>query len=271
MRTEEDISVILPVYNGALHLDLAIRSVLEQQDVDLRLYICDDASGDESWAVMQQWAERDKRIVCLRNEENLRAGGARNRCLAQARGRYIALMDADDYSHSERLKIQRAVLEGDRELSFVGTRGRYFHREPGDSSEDYWFVRQPEPKDFLMTLPYVHASLMFRREVLDAAGGYDAGKWARRSEDYELLLRLYANGCRGKNVDRPLYYIRLDDDTHRRRKYRYRVNECLVKWRGFARMGLMPRGIPYALKPLAVGLLPKGALEHIKHAYYRDR
>ena len=271
MSSSEEISVILPVYNGEATLDLAIRSILEQRDVDLRLYICDDASTDATSKQIRQWAEQDKRIVGLRNEKNARAAEARNRCLSLAKGRYIALMDADDYSHPDRLKTQVTFLESEPTLSFAGTRGRFFRREPGDLREDYWFVQQPEPKDFLMTLPYVHASLMFRREGLEAVGGYDTGKWAQRSEDYELLMRLYADGRLGGNIDQPLYYIRMDDETHRRRKYRYRLNECLVKWRGFSRMGLMPRGVPYALKPLAVGLIPKNALERMKRSFYQDR
>ncbi len=271
MQKTEEISVILPVYNGESTLDMSIRSILEQRDVDLRLYICDDASTDSSWELIRRWEARDKRIIGLRDEVNLRSGAARNSCLTLARGRYVAVMDADDYSHPERLKTQLALLESNSNLAFAGTRGRFFHREPEDLAEDYWFVRQPQPEDFLMTLPYVHASLMFRREVLEAIGGYNAGRWAWRSEDYELLMRLYANGYRGENIDRPLYYIRLDNETHRRRKYRYRLNECRVKWSGFSRLGLMPRGIPYALKPLIVGLVPKNALESMKRAYYRDQ
>ena len=146
----------------------------------------------------------------------------------------------------------------------------FFRREPGDQKEDYWFVRAPGKKDFLMTLPFVHASLMLRREVLEDAGGYDAGRGTRRSEDYDLLMRLYAAGCRGENLDEPLYFIRRDEDTYRRRKYRYRLNETLVKWRGFSRLGLMPRALPYVLKPLAAGLVPRDALERMKKKYYRD-
>ena len=271
MSKVEKISVVLPVYNSETTLELAVRSILEQRDADLRLYICDDASTDGTLELAQRLAESDARIILLHNAVNSRAGEARNRCLAAARGQYVALMDADDYSHPHRLKTQLDLLESRPELAFAGTRGRFFRREPGDMAEDYWFVRRPRAEDFLMTLPYVNASLMFRREVLEAAGGYDTGKWAFRSEDYELLMRLYAGGCRGENIDEPLYFIRLDEDTHRRRKYRYRLNECRVKWRGFSRMGLMPKGIPYALKPLAVGLLPRGTLEQLKRGYYRDQ
>ncbi len=271
METMETISVILPVYNGEAHLDTAVRSILEQREADLRLYLCDDASTDGTWDLVRAWGEREERVVCLRHERNLGAGAARNTCLAAAEGRYIALMDADDWSHPDRLRKQLAFLESRPDLAFAGTRGRLFCREPGDMEEDFWFVRRPKREDFLMTLPFVHASLLLRREALEAAGGYGTGRDVLRQEDYDLLMRLYAMGRTGENLEEPLYYIRTDEDTHRRRKYRYRLKECRVKWRGFSRLGLMPRGVPYALKPLAVGLVPRAALDRLKRAYYRDR
>ena len=119
-----------------------------------------------------------------------------------------------------------------------------------------------------MTLPFVHASLMFRAGVLRELGGYRETWMVKRSEDYDLLMRAYALGYYGNNLPAPLYGIRLDNDTYRRRKYRYRFCECLAKWSGFSAMGLMPMGIPYAIKPLVVGLLPVGILNALKVKYY---
>lgn len=267
----EDISVVMPVYNGAgTYLDAAIDSILTQRDVDLKLYVCDDGSTDATWRQLQDWKSRDSRIVCLRNDQNQKAAAARNRCLSVAEGKYIALMDADDISHPERLKKQKAFLESRPELAFTGTRGLFFKNRPGDMDRAYWFVKQPKKKDFLMTLPFVHASLMLRHDVLYRTNGYSEDVKIVRSEDYELLMRLYANGQEGENIDEPLYYIRMVKDTYLRRKYRYRVNESYVKWKGFAEMGLMPGAIPYAVKPLAVGLIPAQLLEKMKRLYYKD-
>ena len=93
-------------------------------------------------------------------------------------------------------------------------------------------------------------------------------RYVKRSEDYDLLMRAYAKGFQGINLPVSLYAIRLDAGTYQRRKYRYRFHECAVKWVGFASMGLMPRGIPYAVKPLIVGLLPVGLLNRLKEKYY---
>lgn len=262
------VSVIMGVYNGTATLGEAIRSILDQTYQNIEFIICDDASTDDTWEQLQSWAQRDSRISLIRNTHNLGAGGARNCCLERAQGSYIAIMDADDISMPSRLEQQIEVLMNGPNCSFVGTKGQFFAECPGDLQKCYWFVAKPEKRDFLMTLPFVHASLMFRAEVLWELGGYSRKCYVKRSEDYDLLMRAYAEGFYGINLLEPLYAIRLDRCTYQRRKYRYRFNECAVKWNGFAKLGLMPRGIPFALKPLLVGLMPVCLLNKLKEIYY---
>lgn len=268
VQDQRPVTVVMSVCNGEKTLDAAISSVLNQSYTDFQLIICDDASTDGTWETLRSWERRDERVTLLRNEVNAGAGPSRNRCLALAGGRYTALMDADDVSMPSRLAEQVTYLDETPDIDFVGTKGEYFCREPGDLGKNYWFLSRPQKTDFLMTLPFVHASLMFRTEVLRALGGYRDSRTVRRSEDYDLLMRAYAAGFHGANLAAPLYGIRLDPESYQRRKYRYRFTECLVKWRGFSRMGLMPRGIPYAIKPLFVGLIPNKVLEAMKERYY---
>ncbi|MNC62354.1 putative glycosyltransferase EpsE [compost metagenome] len=111
---------------------------------------------------------------------------------------------------------------------------------------------------------------MFRRTVLDQTNGYNESNLVNRSEDYDLLMRAYQRGFVGANLDNELYYIRLDKNTYKRRKYRFRINESIVKWNGFSRLGLMPLGILFAIKPLIVGLIPSEILKYIKKGIYRS-
>ena len=99
-------------------------------------------------------------------------------------------------------------------------------------------------------------------------GGYRVSKTVKRSEDYDLLMRAYSAGYCGANLPDILYAIRLDETTYQKRRYRYRLNECVVKWKGFSELGLMPKGIPYAIKPLIVGLVPVKLLNWLKEKYY---
>lgn len=266
-----EISVIMAVYNIGDRdiLKLAVESILDQSFKDFELIICDDCSTDHSFEVLRELAGKDGRIVLLRNEVNIKSGGARNRCLEAAKGNFIAIMDADDYSSPDRLEKQLAFLQSNMKYAFVGCKGQYFKYSPGDNEENYWYCSCPQKQDFLMTLPFVHASLMFRKDALQKIKGYRTIKQVTRSEDYDMLMRLYAAGYTGANIDKVLYYIRQDNNTFKRRKYRYRFCECFVKWHGFAQMGLMPKGVFYAIKPLIVGLIPAGLLNRLKNRYYK--
>lgn len=265
------VSVIMSVYNGAATIKYAVNSILEQTLSDFEFIICDDGSTDETPHFLQELLQNDTRIRLITNQKNMGAAYARNRALHLSQGPFIAIMDADDYSYPERLFQQVHFLRKNPHIAFVGSRGQFFYEAPGDMKKGYPFYEAPRSDDFLMTLPFVHASLMFRKEVLQQAGGYCESVQALRSEDYELLMRLYSLGYRGTNLNERLYGIRFDPAIYRRRKYRYRIQEVRIKWRGFSQLGLLPKGIPYALKPLIVGLIPPSLLEPMKERYYRLR
>lgn len=261
------VSVIMAAYNAAETIEAAIRSILLQTHDNFELIICDDASTDNTWCLMRSLADEDSRIKLIRQEKNRGSAVARNRCLLQAQGEYIAIMDADDLCSENRLAVQVSFLERHGEVAFVGLLGEVFHNIPGDCSKCYPYVAKPAAKDFLMTLPFVHASLMFRSTAMGR--GYPEERQALRSEDYAFLMERYAAGLRGENTTDAVYYIREDADTFKRRKYRYRLTEAGVKWKGFLALGLMPRGILFAIKPLIVGLVPPKILERLKGKYYK--
>lgn len=265
------VSVIMPVFNAGdgNELGQAIQSILQQTMTDFELVICDDASTDDTWNHLKKWATIDSRIVLLQNTVNQKAGAARNHCIDQSQGRFIAFMDADDISAPTRLQTQLDFLNSHPEIAFVGTRGEFFHETLGDLKQHYWFVKQPQPKDFLMTLPFVHASIMIRRDVIQKIGGYSAEQAVIRSEDYAMLMRAYAMKYVGVNLPDAMYFIRLNESTYQKRKYCYRLNECIVKFRGFSKLGLMPKGVLYAIKPLIVGLIPIKLLNALKRRYYK--
>lgn len=268
-----EISVIMAVYNMAEGniLHEAVDSILKQTYQDFEFIICDDASTDRTWEILQEIAQKDSRIITIHNEENRKAGYARNTCIKQARGRYIMIMDDDDISAPERISHLHSFLEEHPAYAFAGSKGRFFIHQVGDDEENYWYCQEPKPEDFLFSLPFVHASIMFRREALERVGGYDCSRRVVRAEDYDMLLRIYGEGMRGYNLDEVLYYIRRDADQYKRRKYRYRFHEAYIKFRGYKKLGLMPGGIIYVIKPLIVGLIPIRFMKVIQKKYYRNK
>lgn len=267
------VSVIMAAFNvgDSAVLNLAVESILRQDLDDWELLICDDGSTDGTYERLLEWERQDTRIHILKNMYNQKAAKARNRCLMEARGEYVAIIDADDACSLNRLRVQVGFLTCHPEFSFVGVRGERFWKEPGDMDKPYWFCRFPQKSDFLMTLPFVHASLMFRRQALLDVDGYDESFRVERSEDYDMLLRMYEKGMRGANIAEAVYYIRENEGTFRRRRYRYRIKESMVKLRGFTHLQLMPKGFVFAMKPLVVGLLPAVFLERLKEWYYKQR
>lgn len=269
---EPKVSVIMPVYNTEeMQLLAAVASIQSQTYQNWECIICDDGSGKQTGKMLKKIADGDPRIRLIRNRENQKAGYARNVCVRHSCGRYIAIMDADDLSAPDRLEKQVFFLERYPQFAFVGTRGEFFRENIGDDGEHYWYCAKPRAEDFLFSLPYVHASILIRKEVLLQVHGYRTAPWAVRVEDYDLLLRLYIFGWRGCNLADTLYYIRRDASQYKRRKYRYRFHEAYMKYCAFRKLGLMPVGILYAVKPLFVGLLPCSVAALLQKRYYAGR
>lgn len=267
------VSVIMAVYNTGNReiIERAIDSILNQSLKELELIICDDGSTDGTYNLLVEISNKDNRIILLSNRKNMGSSVSRNKCLAITKAEFIAIMDADDYSDEKRLEKQFEFLMNHHEYAYVGSRGQYFNNIGEKNTETYWFCELPQKEDFLFTLPFVHASLMFRKQALLAVKGYREEDEVTRSEDYDLLMRLYAIEYYGANLKEVLYFIRLDKATYKRRKYRYRLNECKVKYKGFKDLGLMPKGLLYAIKPLVVGLIPINLLNKIKSLFYNSR
>lgn len=113
------VSIITPVYNAAEYLPETIKMVQEQTYKDWELLLVDDCSQDNSCQVVEEILSKcpDSRIQLLRQEKNQGAAKARNRGLKEARGRYIAFLDADDIWLPKKLE---------KELDFMEKKGAGF-------------------------------------------------------------------------------------------------------------------------------------------------
>lgn len=255
------VSVIIAAYNCEDHIKDCIDSILSQTFKDFEIIICDDASTDNTWNILNEYTY-DKRIRIIRNDKNLFAAAARNRCIEIAKGKYIAIQDADDYSELNRLEKQIKFLEDNPKYDFVGT-GMHQFNDDGIWSTGMK-VKEPLKEDFLFAIPFAHATLLIRKERLLKIGGYRVAKETRRVEDYDMVMRLYSHDYVGYNLQLPLYYYRVDEETYKRRKYRYRIDESIIRYKGFRALELLPRGYIYVIKPLIVGLIPQKLLQKIK-------
>lgn len=257
------LSIITGAYNAAsvFSFERSVRSILEQDYSDFEFIICEDGSTDGTYGALLSFAKEDGRIKLLRNEENKGLAYSLNRCLEVAEGEYIARQDLDDVSCKDRFTKQVEFLDTHPEYALVGS-ARYLFDENGVWDEEY-MPEEVKNEDFLFASPYIHGSVVFRREALTKAGGYRVEKITRRTEDYDLFMRI-ATFSKGANIKEPLYCFLENENAVAKRKYRYRIDEAKVRYRGFKSLGLMPRGLPYVIKPLIVGLIPRALREKLR-------
>jgi len=116
------VSVIIPTYNRAALVPLAIQSALNQTHQNLEIIVIDDGSTDNTKEAVESIAEQDSRVKYLRHDTNKGVAAARNTGIMQARGEYIAFLDSDSQWMPEKIQKQLKVFhEGSQELGLVGS------------------------------------------------------------------------------------------------------------------------------------------------------
>ena len=180
------ISVIMPARNAEQYIREAVDSILGQTFADFEFLILDDGSTDATAEIVQ--CCRDERIRFCPNGRNMGVAATLNRGLALAGGAYIARMDADDISLPKRFEKQAAYLNAHRDVAVLGSdlelfcdtgilERRVLSHEPDKLKEDLFF-----------SCGIAHPSVMMRKDVILALGGYDPAY--NGLEDYELWCRV---------------------------------------------------------------------------------
>ena len=231
------ITIIMSTYNCAATLPKAMDSLLEQTYPHWELVACDDGSTDGSYAILQDYATRyPDKIRLLRNEENRGLPFSLNRCLAEAKTEYIARMDGDDLSRPERLAKQIAYLQAHPEVDMVGTAAIVTNGR--EELTRYVQPAQVKIEDFRHCTCFIHATVLCKRQVLEALGGYSLEPHVLRCEDLDLWSRFLAAGCCGHNLQEPLYVILEDDAAIKRRTWKNRRNVAKTLRIAFRRLHL---------------------------------
>jgi glycosyltransferase involved in cell wall biosynthesis len=194
MTRQLKVSVCLPTFNHARYIRYALISVLQQTLQDFEIIICDDASTDDTHAVVTDI--RDSRIRYFRQQKNVGIAANRNACLAVAQGEYIAWLDSDDVYLPEMLARQSAVLDKHLGVGLVhgafeviDEDGRQLPTWPMPFSQDV-----VEPGEFafreLVLANYVTAPTVLVRRNCHARVGLYASELRDSSEDWEMWMRI---------------------------------------------------------------------------------
>ncbi len=187
----EKLSVLLPVYNTRSDwLSLAIESVLNQTYRDFELLLLNDGSTNpDTLATLAAFEKADNRVRLVHNPENMGLPKTLNRGLTLARYDWIARMDGDDISEPQRFERQLAYLGRHPDIAILGTELMAF----GDKQEIFHYAERHE--DIATAMLWVcsipHPTVMYRKEVILAAGGYPTDY--PNAEDYALWTKIVAH------------------------------------------------------------------------------
>ena len=231
------ISVVMGIYNCASTLTEAVNCIINQTYTDWELIMCDDCSTDDTYKVALSLAEKDERIILLKNEKNLTLAPTLNKCISLARGEYIARMDGDDICKKDRFEKEIAILESNPNIAVVGCNMDLF--DENGIYRKVFYIENPTIKDLVKASQFCHASCIMRAEVLKQLNCYNTSNECNRVEDYDLWVRMYAAGYVGYNIQETLYSMRDDRNAKKRRNFKNRINESRVMKRAF-KLAKMP-------------------------------
>jgi GT2 family glycosyltransferase len=229
------VSVVMPNHNGGAWLGEAVASVLDQTLADIELIVVDDGSTDGSPERLRAFADRDPRVraVCL---PKVGVVAARNRALDEARGEFIACLDADDLALPTRLERQVRYLRANVDVGIVATRSQGIGRDGGHRGRPATSGLAAESVRLALERgnPIVHSSVMARAELVRRLGGYrqafdvaeDFDMWLRACEvaDIEVLPdvliknRVSAGSLTRRSALRMAFLVRLARRSARARR-----------------------------------------------------
>lgn len=205
MSTAPLVTVLMPVYNGGKYLRPAMETILGQTYRDFEFLIINDCSTDDSLETIRSFG--DARIRVHTNEKNMGQTPSVNVGLKLARGKYIVINDADDFSLPKRIETQLDFITKHPEYPVVGCSAYIMDK---DGTINRVFRKPTDPRQIrlwiLTDTPMIHGAVIMNKEILLAEGGYDETHVT--SQDFEFWSRLMRRGYPVTNVPEVLVVIR---------------------------------------------------------------
>ena len=199
------ISVVMPTWNGAALIGETLNSVSAQTLGDFEVLVVDDCSTDGTRDLVSAWPDRRVRLLTM--EQNGGPVLARNRAVAEARGRFIVGLDHDDLCSPHRFARQVAFLDKHPEVVLVGTQADYLC-EGVISPSGYPAVTTPALIEWLTAIenPLAWSSTMIRADAARALTPFTRPEIVY-AEDFDLYHRLLPLGLLAR-LDEPLVTYR---------------------------------------------------------------
>lgn len=183
------ISVLMTVFNAENFLRESLESLVNQDFIDWEAIVVENGSKDSSRKILASFS--DFRIKPIYFEENIGRTEALNIALANANSDYVAILDADDIALRTRFSVQIRKLNSVENLGLVGSWAEFI-----DSKGIFLQIKKGPVdhetiiKKFATQNPFVHSSVMFRRDLAKRIGGYDSAYLY--AQDFDLIMKIAA-------------------------------------------------------------------------------
>jgi glycosyltransferase involved in cell wall biosynthesis len=223
-------SVIMATYNeNSRFLKTCIDSILHQTFQDFEFIIVVEP-GEKNVELLEELKIKNNRVKILRNESWLGVAASRNRAIKESSGKYIAIVDGDDYCDLKRFEKQIRFLESHPEVNVVGS--NMFLVDENDKifgERRYPEIHKDIKKAFLLTMAVANPAVMMRRRDIEEVGFFDNNFY--KAEDFELWLRFLANKKIMHNLQENLVYYRIPSNHNEKRHSIHWKNNFIARKR----------------------------------------
>lgn len=206
------VSWLMPVYNAENSLAVAMESMLNQTYGNTEIVIINDCSSDDSGEILRRYAKQNPQIKIYENEKNMGVALSLNRGLKLCRGKYIARMDADDFSYPERIEKQVEFMETNEDVGILGSSICEVHSEKKLHIQTFYPTDPEELRcRLLFNIQAVHPTIMFRARIIK---DFNIEYPNSPAEDYALFASLILKVKMANLKDILLdYYVGNDNQT----------------------------------------------------------
>ena len=217
------VSVVIPVHNSSRYLSECLASICHQTLENIEIICVNNGSTDNSQKILEYYAKRDTRIILMEQEETISAGGPRNTGIKTAIGKYVYLMDSDDYIEANALEVLVNIAE-DKQSDLI----YFFYKQVEDKINRvlarprfYSFLRffpkekifklENEYYKFFIQYPFPWGKLISRQLIVENNLYFDSD--VRCFEDNPHNLKILLSAQNPYVCNEKLYYLRMHQES----------------------------------------------------------
>lgn len=267
------ISVLMSVYkeDNPIFFNLALTSIWDNQTLKPNqiVLVLDGKLTDKLNEVIKNWIYKlDNKLLLVKNRDNIGLTKSLNKGIPYCKSEYIARMDSDDISISERFELQINFLEKNKDVDVLGGSIQEINTENKELSiRTFPKSNSSVLKQIPISSPLNHPSVMFRRKVFDEGNFYNE-KYIT-SQDIDFWFTLLSKGYKISNIDRIVTLFRLNNNMAKRRSYKKGFNEFRIYFNGIILLYGFNYRLIYPFLRLFTRLLPSSIIKLIYFGNFR--